>query len=157
MSVRRIALCLMLLCVAMPARAHPPAILNEAGERAVAAEIEAFRAAMVEAIRNRNANLLREMYAPSFVHTHGSGKQDGRDARIVSALAGDPVIETASVREMVIRVPNDWTAIVTGLSPVRSLADAKTFDFRWMAVYVRTEKNWALAASQATRLGETKP
>lgn len=156
MSVRRLLICLALLFAAVPALAHPPAIMNEAGERAVAAEIEAFRAAMVEAIRSGNASLLREMYASSFVHTHGSGKQDGRDARIVSALAGDPVIETAPVGDLVIRIPNDWTAIVTGLSPVRSLADSKTYDFRWMAVYVRTEKNWALAASQATRLGETK-
>ena len=65
------------------------------------------------------------------MHTHGSGKVDGKDARIVAALAGDPVIETAPVTDLVIRVPGGWTAIATGLSPIRSLADGKTYNFRW--------------------------
>jgi ketosteroid isomerase-like protein len=119
-------------------------------------EIAAFRKTLVDAIKARDAAKLRELYAPSFVHTHTSGKLDARDARIVAALAGDPVIETAEVSELEIRVPNDWTAIATGLSSITSLADGKTYAVRWMAVYVRTEKSWALAASQATRSHEIK-
>jgi ketosteroid isomerase-like protein len=142
--------------VVVPARAHPPAILNTEAEKAVVEEIHAFRKALVEAVGAKDAARLREMYAASFVHTHTSGKLDGRDARIVTALAGDPVIETAQVSELVIRIPNDWTAIATGLSPIRSMADGKTYAVRWTAVYVRTAQFWQLAAGHATRAGEIK-
>jgi hypothetical protein len=148
------------LALALPmtaAHAHPPAILSPAGERAVAEEIVEFRKALAAAIVAKDAGKLREMYAPAFIHTHGSGKLDGKDARIVSALAGDPVIENAPVEDLVIRAPSDWTAVATGVSPIRSLADGKTYSFRWTAVYVRTQASWALAASQATRMGEVKP
>lgn len=141
----------------LAALAHPPTVLSPAGERAVAEEIVEFRKALASAIVARDAGKLREMYAPAFVHTHGSGKLDGKDARIVSGLAGDPVIENAPVEDLVIRAPSDWTAVATGISPIRSLADGKTYSFRWTAVYVRTQASWALAASQATRLGEAKP
>jgi hypothetical protein len=148
------------LAAALPvaaALAHPPTILSPAGERAVAEEVEIFRKALAAAIVAKDAARLREMYAQSFVHTHGSGKVDGKDARIVSALAGDPVIENVPVDDLVIRAPSDWTAVATGISPIRSLADGKTYSFRWTAIYVRTQASWALAASQATRLGEVKP
>ena len=139
-----------------PAAAHPPSILSEAAEKATAEEVRDFRKTVVAAIERKDAAALRKIYAESFVHTHGSGKVDGKDARIVSALAGDPVIETAPVTDLVIRVPGGWTAIATGISPIKSLADGKTYDFRWTVVYVRMGEGWQIAASQATRLGEAK-
>ena len=60
------------------------------------------------------------------------------------------------VTDLVIRVPGGWTAIATGVSPIRSLADGKTYNFRWTAVYVRIGEGWQIAASQATRLPEAK-
>jgi ketosteroid isomerase-like protein len=155
--IRTLALLAVLLAVSAPAAAHPPAILNSQAEQAIGEEITAFRRTVAEAIRARDADKLRRFYAPSFVHTHTTGKLDTKDARIVAALAGDPVIETATVEDLVIRVPNDWTAIATGQSPIKSLADGKTYAVRWIAVYTRTETSWQLAASQATRVGEVKP
>jgi hypothetical protein len=108
----------------------------------------------VRAIEAKDAAALRRIYANGFVHTHGSGKVDGKDARIVSALSGDLVIETAPVTDLVIRVPGGWTAIAIGVSPIRSMADGKTNLFRWTAVYVRMGESWQLAASHATRLPE---
>ena len=138
------------------ALAHPPAILNQAAEKAVVDEVTEFRKTLAAAIECKDAATLRGMYADAFVHTHGSGKTDGKDARIVSALAGDPVIETAPVTELVVRVPGGWTAIATGVSPIKSMADGKTYSFRWTAVYVRMGDGWQIAASQATRLAEVK-
>ncbi len=135
--------------------AHPPAILNQAAEKAVVEEVTEFRKTLAAAIERKDAAALRGMYADAFMHTHGSGKTDGKDARIVSALAGDPVIETAPVTELVVRVPGGWTAIATGVSPIKS-SDGKTYAFRWTAVYVRIGDGWQLAASQATRLAEVK-
>lgn len=135
-----------------PVRAHPPAIVNSAAEKALAEEVGDFRKRVAAAIEAKDAAALRGMYADSFRHTHGSGKVDGKDARIVSVLAGDPVIENAPVTDLTISVPNGWAAVATGKSPIRSLADGKTYDFRWIAVYVRVGDGWQLAASQATRL-----
>jgi Domain of unknown function (DUF4440) len=153
--LRLIVLGWLALAVA-PVQAHPPSTLNDAGQKATTEEIVAFRRQVTDAIKAKDAAQLRELYAPSFVHTHTSGKVDPRDARIVSALAGDPVIETAEVTELDIRVPNDWTGIATGLSPITSRVDGKIYAVRWMAVYVRTERSWVLAASQATRSHEIK-
>ena len=138
------------------ALAHPPAILTDREERATVEEVIEFRKTVARAIEQKDAAALRKIYADGFVHTHGSGKADGKDARIVSVLAGDPVIETAPVTDLVIRVPGGWTAIATGASPIRSLADGKTYQFRWTAVYVRMGDSWQIAASQATRLAEAK-
>ena len=136
--------------------AHPPSILSDQAEKATVEEVIEFRKSVTAAIEAKDAAALRRIYADSFTHTHGSGKVDGKDARIVSALAGDPVIETAPITDLVIRVPGGWTAIATGVSPIRSAADGKTYNFRWTAVYVRMGEGWQIAASQATRLAEAK-
>lgn len=139
------------LPLATRALAHPPALLNSNAEKAVAEEIEAFRKQLVDAIRKKNAVKLKEMYTSSFVHTDENAKRDDRATRIADANSGRSIIETAEVSDLVIRVPNDWTAIATGTSRVGSTTSSTTYAVRWMAVYVRTEKFWALAASQATR------
>mgnify|MGYP000084715236 FL=1 len=137
------------------ASAHPPAIVSEAQRKLISEEVAAFRRDVAAAIKAKDAKRLQRMYAPSFVHTHTSGKVVGKDARIATLLKGDPVIETAPVSDLVIRIPNDWVGIATGVSPIKS-DDGKTYDVRWTAVYTREGQSWNVAASHATRLGETK-
>lgn len=137
------------------ASAHPPAIVSEAQRKLISEEVAAFRRDVAAAIKAKDAKRLQRMYAPSFLHTHTSGKVDGKDARIATLLKGDPVIETAPVSDLVIRIPNDWVGIATGVSPIKS-DDGKTYDVRWTAVYTREGQSWNVAASHATRLGETK-
>ncbi|HJU31239.1 MAG TPA: nuclear transport factor 2 family protein [Hyphomicrobiaceae bacterium] len=157
-SARRVGTGVFVLALlpALAALAHPPAILSDREEKATAEEVIEFRKTVVAAIERKDAAALRRIYANGFVHTHGSGKVDGKDARIVQVLAGDPAIETAPVSDLVIRVPGGWTAIATGVSPIRSLADGKTYSFRWTVVYVRMGESWQIAASQATRLPDAK-
>ena len=138
------------------ASAHPPAIVSEAQRKLISGEVEAFRREVAAAIKAKDAKRLQRMYAPSFVHTHTSGKTDDKKARIAALLKGDPVIETATVSDLVIRIPNDWVGIATGVSPIKS-DDGKTYDVRWTAVYTRDGQSWHVAASHATRLGESKP
>ena len=138
-------------------RAHPPAQLTTEQEKGTIEEVKAFRKSIVDAIAAKDVKKLRAIYADSFHHAHGSGKLDGKDARIVSVLAGDPVIENAPVTDLEIRIPGGWTAIATGKSPIKSLPDGKTYEFRWIAVYVRSGDSWQIAAGQATRLAEVKP
>ncbi len=137
------------------ASAHPPTITSEAQRKLISGEVAAFRKEVAAAIAAKDSKRLRRMYAPSFVHTHGSGKIDDKDARIATLMKGDPVIEMAPVSDLVIRIPNDWVGIATGISPIKS-DDGKTYDFRWTAVYVREGQSWNVAASHATRLGESK-
>lgn len=118
---------------------------------AVTKELMAFRAEMKAAMEARDAAKLKTMYAETFTHTHGSGKVDGRDARIVSLLAKEPVIEDAEMSEVSVRVHGD-TAILAAKSPILNVKENKPYDFRWMQIYVRANGKWQLAASQATRL-----
>jgi hypothetical protein len=137
--------------------AHPPTIASPEAEKAVTEEIIAFRKRLADAIAEKDAAKLGDFYSLSFVHTHTSAKIDNRATRIVAALAGDSVIENAETSDLAIRIPNDWTAIATGVSPVRALSDGKVYAVRWTAIYVRTPTSWALAASHATRSHEIKP
>ena len=134
------------------ALAHPHEALHAEQHGHVEEQIVALRAALRDAVAAKDAARLRSIYAPSFTHTHGSGKTDGRDARIVSLLAGDPVIETAPVEEMTVRVLHADTAIVTGRSPILNKGENRSYDFRWMQVWVRVGGDWQLVASQATRI-----
>jgi len=162
MRILRLLSSIVLVCGVMAAAvlqhasAHPPAITSEAQRKLISGEVAAFRKEVAAAIKAKDAQRLARMYSPVFVHTHGSGKTDGKDARIASLLKGEPTIETAPVADLVIRIPNDWVGIATGVSPIKS-DDGKTYDFRWTAVYVREGQGWHVAASHATRLGESKP
>lgn len=154
LSRRTVIVAAVAASLSSPALAHPPTLQTPEAERAVAEEITAFRKTVADAIRSKDAARLRTLYADGFTHTHTSGKSDGRDARIVMALSGDPVIETAEVKDLVVRVPNDWVAIATGTSAVPSMGDGKIYAVRWMTVYTRRGDSWVIAASQATRAGE---
>jgi len=138
------------------AAAHPPAIVSEAQRKLISEEVAAFRREVAAAIKAKDSKRLQRMYAPSFVHTHTSGKMDDKKARIAALLKGDPVIETATASDLVIRIPNDWVGVATGVSPIKS-DDGKTYDVRWTAVYTREGQGWHVAASHATRPGESKP
>jgi hypothetical protein len=162
MRIARLLAGVALVCAAAAATAyekasaHPPAIVSEAQRKLISEEVAAFRRDVAAAIKAKNAKRLQRMYAPSFAHTHTSGKVDDKEARIVTLLKGDPVIETAPVSDLVIRIPNDWVGIATGVSPIKA-DDGKTYDVRWTSVYTREGQTWHVAASHATRLGESKP
>ena len=149
MLYRRFALLGLVTMAPASVLAHPQDKPKSTGE--VEQELKASRAAMKAAMDAKDAAKLKAMYTDTYTHTHGSGKVDGRDARIVSLLTGDPVIEDAPITEMVVRVHGD-TAILSGRSPILNKAENKPYDFRWIQVYVREDGAWKLAASQATRL-----
>ena len=98
---------------------------------------------------------LRGMFAASFTHTHTTGRVDGRDARLVSILAGEPVIEVAAVEELTIRVLNADAVVITARSPIRSISEDRVIQVRWMQLMARVNGEWQLAASQATRVPES--
>ena len=134
-----------------PALAHPPRQPDSAEAQKYIQEVMAFREKHAKAVKDKDFATLRAAYADSYTHTHGSGKLDNKDARIVSAMAGEPLIEAAPVAELSFRVFAGPTVIVTGKSPILNLKEQKTYDFRWVCVYVTAKDGWELAVSQATR------
>lgn len=155
MLSRRDLIVVLLLCagpLASPAHAHPPGRPLTAEEALIARTVMNVRESIRGLVETKDAKGLAALYTDDFTHTHGSGKVDGRDSRIVSLLSGDPVVELAPVDELYIRIHGTGTAIVSGRSPVKSLADGKTYDFRWTQVFVKIGDTWRMAVSQATRL-----
>ncbi len=147
----RRSLLLALPVVSLPALAHPPRQPDSAEAQSIIQEITGFREKVAKAVTNRDFATLRALYADTFTHTHGSGKMDNKDARLVSAMAGEPMIENAPATEVGFRVFAGPTVIVTGKSPILNIKEQKTYDFRWISVYVTGRDGWLLAASQATR------
>lgn len=148
---------LLALTLAMPvsvAFAHPHDELTVERQGHIEQQVMAFRVALQAAARERDVVQLRGMFAPSFTHTHTTGRVDGRDARLVAILAGEPVIEVAAVEEFSIRVLNADAVIITARSPIRSLSEDRVIQVRWMQMMARVNGEWQLAGSQATRVPE---
>jgi ketosteroid isomerase-like protein len=143
---------IILLFGAYPAAAHPPGHQPTATELAIGREVMDLRDRIREAVAAKDIRALVDSYTADYTHTHGSAKIDNRDARIVGLMAGEPALELAPLDELTIRVHGTATAIVSGRSPIKSLADGKTYDFRWTQVFVKSGNRWQLAVSQATRL-----
>lgn len=135
-----------------PALSHPNQAPEGAEAQRMIDEVTAFRAKLAKAVEAKDFAALRAAYADTFSHTHGSGKLDNKDARLVSAMAGEPMIENAPASELSFRVFTGPTVIVTGRSPILNVKEQKTYDFRWVCVYVTAIGGWQLAVSQATRL-----
>ena len=136
----------------VPVWAHPNQAPTGAEAQRMIDEVVAFRAKLAKAVEAKDIATLRASYADSYTHTHGSGKFDNKDARLVSAMAGEPLIEAAPASDLVFRVFSGPTVILTGKSPILNVKEQKTYDFRWVCVYITAAEGWQLAVSQATRL-----
>ncbi|MCC8430244.1 nuclear transport factor 2 family protein [Reyranella aquatilis] len=134
------------------ALAHPPRQPDSAEAKKFIEEVTDFRVKLAKAVLAKDFAALRPLYADSFTHTHGSGKIDNKDARLVAAMAGEPLIEAAPATDLSFRVFTGPTVVVTGKSPILNVKEQKTYDFRWVCVYVTAKDGWQLAVSQATRL-----
>ncbi len=148
----------MAVAFAAPAHAHPPAKLSTQSEQAVSGEVEAFYKALAVTVAAKDIAKLKAMYAESFTHTHTSAKVDGRDARIVSLLAGEATVELLpfTTRNITIHA-GGWAAVARGVTPIKA-ADGKTYAVHWAQFLTRGENDgWMLVASQATRGAEVGP
>jgi hypothetical protein len=150
--LRRSLITALPLLAASPVLAHPPRQPDNTESQSIVEEIKVFREKLAKAVKDKDFPTLRAMYADAFTHTHGSGKLDNKNARLVSAMAGEPLIENAPATELSYRVFAGPMVVVTGKSPILNVKEQKTYDFRWVAVYVTGRDGWLLAVSQATRL-----
>ena len=130
--------------------AHPTTPVPD--DVATQAEVKAYYTRLRQVVAERDAQALRGLYAEAFTHTHGSGKLDGRDARIVSLMTADPTVEMRTDHELVIDTYGGHTAVVRGKGPILNVKENQLYQFRWVQVLVKGPKGWSMAASQATRL-----
>lgn len=136
------------------ALAQSPATLTPRQEKNIVQDIVYFRERLQAAVGAKDRAKLERMYAKSFVQTHGTGNQDGRDSRIERILAGDQAVETLAAEDLVIRVYGDGSmAVATGRSR-RTTAEGVKQLLAWTVVYARNGRSWEMAASQVTRLKE---
>jgi ketosteroid isomerase-like protein len=137
-----------------PSFAHPIDPVPKTDPK-LQAEISAFRRHFQAAGTSRDAAALRNYYTDDFTHTHTSGKVDGKDARIVSVIAGEATVEMATAPEFHLSCFGESVCIVRALSPIKRGTDGKWFDVRWTQTFVKTSKGWQIAVSQATGLPNT--
>jgi ketosteroid isomerase-like protein len=147
---QRLGLASLMLGISLAAPAHP--VVKSEGDPVITREVLATRDAIASAVQAKDALRLKALYTEDFTHTHGSGKVDGRDARIVSLLSAEPTIEMAHPDELNVQSYNGNTAIVRGKSPILNLRENLLYQFRWVQTYVKLSGSWKLAVSQATRL-----
>jgi hypothetical protein len=154
-TARRNFFALALAALAAPALAHPPAILSPQGEAGMVEEIEGFYRTLSAAVTAKDVVKLRTLYDDRFSHTHTSARTDGKDARIVSLLAGEATVELLPFRERRITLhAGGWAAVVRGLTPIRA-NDGKTYLVHWTQTLARRgDDAWQLIASHATRGAE---
>lgn len=139
-----------LLALTAEALAHPPRQPDPAEAKRFIQEVTDFRSKLAKAVRAKDLAALRPLYADGFTHTTETGKLVTTDARLAAAMAGEPMIETAPATDLTFRVFTGPTVIVTGKSPILNVTDQKTYDVRWLSVYVTAKDGWQLAVSQAT-------
>lgn len=149
---RRSLLAALPFLAASPALAHPPRQPDGAEATSLIEEIKIFRERVARAVAAKDRSTLRALYADAFLYTDDLGKFHDKEARLTAALAGEPMIENAPATELGYRVFAGPTIVVTGKSPILNVREQKTYDFRWVAVYVTGKDGWLLAVSQATRL-----
>jgi ketosteroid isomerase-like protein len=155
--VFRLILALMLSfhVAATLAFAHAPSRPLPTEEAAIARTVLTLREQVRAMVDTKDVVSLLQLFTEDFTHTHENGVIDGRDARIVSLLTGKSALELAPIDELLVRVHGTTTVIVSGRSPIKSSADGKTHDVRWLQVFVKSADRWQLAVSQATRLPPT--
>jgi len=149
---RRALIAASLPLLSLPALAHPPRQPDAAESQKFIQEVAALREKLAKAVRDKNVAALRAAYADAYTHTHESGKLDNKEARIASALAGEPLVETAPATNLTFRVFTGPTVIVTGKSTMPGAKSETSADVRWVCVYITARDGWELAVSQATRL-----
>ncbi|MBK6615573.1 DUF4440 domain-containing protein [Ottowia sp.] len=138
------------LCAPLMAPAHP--VVKTQTDPAVSAAVLDVYHAIAAAVQAKDAARIKGFYTDDFTHTHGSGKLDERDARVVSLLTGEPTVEMADDHELVILGYGGQTAIVRGKGLILNVKEQQLYQFRWVQTFVKTPAGWKLAASQATRL-----
>lgn len=152
--IRHLVIFSSILLTSFSVLAHPVDPVPKSDQK-IHNEIAAFRRDFQTAGANRDVAALRRFYTDEFTHTHTSGKVDGKDARIISVIAGEPTVEMAPVPEFHLLCFGESVCIARALSPIKRASDGKWFDVRWTQTYVKTSKGWQIAISQATGLPNT--
>ena len=107
----------------------------------------------VQAHRDLDLPTLEEILAEDYVQIRADGEVIGKAEAMQSYRSGNRRWDLAQSDQHRLRVYGD-VAILVGRWTGRGVNDGEPFDYRarFMAIYVRRDKRWQLAADQSTPL-----
>lgn len=107
----------------------------------------------VQAHRDLDLPTLEEILAEDYVQIRADGEVIGKAEAMQSYRSGNRRWDFAQSDQHRLRVYGD-VAILVGRWTGRGVNDGEPFDYRarFMAIYVRRDKRWQLAADQSTPL-----
>ena len=109
----------------------------------------------VQAHRDLDIDVIREILAEDYVQVRADGKVIGKAEVLQSYQSGKRLWDLAQSDEYRVAV-HGYAAILVGRWRGRGVNDGERFDYtaRFMAVYVRQDGAWHLAADQATPIAD---
>lgn len=113
-------------------------------------EVIEFRAAIRDAVKAKDRASLERYFAEGFVHTHASGKVDGKKERIDFFLAGEPTIEDVDPEEIRIIIYDKNLATASGKTSLFFGTEKRTF--QWTGVFLKRKGSWQAVATHASLL-----
>jgi hypothetical protein len=113
-------------------------------------EVIEFRAAIRNAVKAKDRASLERYFAEGFVHTHASGKVDGKKERIDFFLAGEPTIEDVEPEDIRIIVHDKNLATASGTTSLFFGTEKRTF--QWTGVFLKRKGSWQAVATHASLL-----
>lgn len=124
-------------------------------------QVAAAEAELQRAVQASDAKKLEELLHPSFVWTHSTGVQTGRQKFIEEYASGKQKYRKFETRDVVINVYGD-TAVVRGISPRQltpeSAAAAKAspgpFNLHYTITFVNFNGSWRAVAAHSSRSAE---
>jgi len=123
-------------------------VLAQSNSTKAEREILDLRTKIREAVAKKDETALKKYFAEGFLHTHASGKVDGKAERIAFFLKGEPTIEDVEPDEIKVTVLNKNTAITTGKTTLLFGTEKRTF--QWTGFFFKQNGKWLVAATHAT-------
>jgi len=143
-----------LLFATVLAMAGVPAAADDASDRR---EILRVEAELCRAFETGDADTLRKALDPRFTLVSSTGVVTGFAENVAEVEQREPSYEIFRNHGQDVRLHGD-AAVVTGITTVKGRAGGEPFaaDFRFTDTWIRRGDSWVLAASQASRLPESK-
>lgn len=134
---------LFLVVLTTQAQAQP-----SSDEGRVRTELQAFRAELSAAVRNKDRAALERLFAPEFQFMHGLGNLDDRDEQIASIM--DPAVSLTGLPS-VFR-PDDTFILEGNIAIVRQRGNSAGRRLFGTSIYVKRNGAWQLLQIQATMI-----
>jgi ketosteroid isomerase-like protein len=153
--MKNILLVISLIAVAPFASARTPANGARADDDAEK-QIRQLERERVEALVKGDVKTLDRILSDDLIYTHSTGRLDTKKSFIDSIKSGAQKYEAMDHADLSVRTYQHM-ALITGRSAVKvrsggANAELRSFEIRFMSVFVKQSGRWQMVAWQSTRL-----